>query len=141
MFTILWDGQMEKVSEIMDKKLVAISHDASLKSALKLAKTAGVGMLPILDGDRLVGMVGTDDIQHYISKDPGRGEESVDTLSKAPVFLEANETRQSAMAKIIKNGLSRMPVVESRSTMRCLGTVNSTDLLKASADDQSEQAK
>ncbi len=126
---------MEKVSEIMDRKLVAVSHDASLKSALKLAKISGVDMLPILENNRLVGMVNVDEIQRYVSKDPSKEGESVKKLSKQPVFLEASETKQSAIEKIIKSGLSRVPVVENKSTMRCIGTVNSTDLLKASAND------
>jgi CBS domain-containing protein len=127
---------MEIVSEIMDRKLVAVSHDASLKSALKLAKISGVDILPILENNRLVGILSVDEIQHYVSGNPSKGADSVKKLSKQPVFLEANETKQSAIDKIIKTGLTRVPVVENKSTMRCIGTVDSTNLLKTSANDQ-----
>jgi CBS domain-containing protein len=124
---------MKRISEIMDRKLVAVSHNASMKVALRLAKISGVDMLPVLKNDRLVGTVNVDEVQRYVSKDQAREAETVRKLSKRPVFLEAGESTQSAIGKTIKSGLSRMPVVENTSTMRCIGTVNATDLLKATA--------
>lgn len=124
---------MKRISEIMDRKLVAVSRGASMKAALRLAKVSGVDMLPILENNELVGMVNMDEIQRYIAKDPSRESDSVRKISKRPVFIEAGESARSAIGKIIKSGLSRIPVVESRSTMRCIGTVNATDLLKATA--------
>ncbi len=124
---------MKSISDIMDRKLVAVSSNSSLKSALQLAKVSGVDMLPILDNNKLIGIVKIDEIQNFISKNPAMEGESVQKLSKKPVFLSADESVQSGIDKIIKSGLSRMPVVENQSTMRCIGTVNSTDLLRAAA--------
>jgi len=124
---------MRKISEIMDRKLVAVSRNASMRAALKLAKVSGVDVLPILENNELIGVVNVEEIQRYISEDPRREEDTVKKLSKRPIFLEADESTRSAIGKIIRSGLSRMPVVDSRSTMRCIGTVNATDLLKAEA--------
>lgn len=123
---------MMKVSDVMDRKLVAVSQNASVGAALKLAKVSGVDMLPVLENEKLIGIVKVEDMEHYLSKNQASDGDSVVKLSKHPIFIVAEESAQSGMEKIAKTGLSRIPVVDNESTMRCVGTVNATDLLKAS---------
>jgi acetoin utilization protein AcuB len=54
------------VKDIMSKKLVTVSPDTTVESAVALAQNKGVGALPVLEGGNLVGIVTTDDFFYKI---------------------------------------------------------------------------
>lgn len=123
-----------KVSEIMDKKLVAVSPSATIRSAIRLTQTSGVDLLLVVERSRLVGVVGEEDLLNYISSNTEkRMGESIQGIVKRAVYVEAGDTVAVAIAKTIDNNLSRLPVVESSATMRCVGIVTTTELLKEAA--------
>lgn len=122
---------MKKVSEIMDKSLVAISPSASIKSAIKLVRTSGVNTLFVIDKEKLIGIVAEDDLLSFVSDNSEKkmGENILAVLKK-PIFVEANDTIAVAIGKTIDHNLTRLPIVDSMSNMKCVGFVTATDLLK-----------
>jgi len=51
-----------KIRDIMTRNVEVIHRDTLLKDAGKMMKTLNVGLLPVCDGDRLVGMLSDRDI-------------------------------------------------------------------------------
>jgi len=54
------------VKEIMVKKVVTVSPDTSVEKAAALAQINKVGCLPVVEGDKVVGMVTTNDFFYKI---------------------------------------------------------------------------
>ncbi|EET90448.1 MAG: CBS domain-containing protein [Candidatus Micrarchaeales archaeon] len=112
------------IEDMISKKLVAVSRTTSVRNAVALAKGSNVDMLPVLDGEVLVGIA-------RLEKLEGAGEGTVEKAMDKPVFVERDSTIENASVEIINSGLGRIPVVDSRSSMKCIGIVAATDLLAA----------
>ncbi|MGD0352706.1 MAG: CBS domain-containing protein [Dehalococcoidia bacterium] len=54
------------VKDIMSKKLVTVTPDTTVESAVALAQNKGVGALPVVEDGTLVGIVTTDDFFYKI---------------------------------------------------------------------------
>lgn len=120
-----------RVSDIMDKKLVAIAPSTTIKSAIKLLQASNVDLLPIVSSGKLVGIVREDEILTYmVSHNEEDLEKKIEVISNDPVFVEEDENIANAVKKTVNHHLTRIPVVESSKSMRCVGIVSSTDLLK-----------
>lgn len=61
-----------RVDSAMSTDLVTMSPDADLRDALKLFEDHPVRRLPLVDGDRLVGMITIDDLVVNLASDLGR---------------------------------------------------------------------
>jgi CBS domain-containing protein len=57
-----------KVSEIMSKSLITIDPDASIKDAARLMSINKIRRLPVLEQNRLVGIVVASDFVRYLGK-------------------------------------------------------------------------
>jgi acetoin utilization protein AcuB len=51
-----------KVEEIMTKKVITVSPDAPLEEAARIMADSKIGGLPVVDGDRLVGIITETDV-------------------------------------------------------------------------------
>ncbi len=124
---------MKRISDIMDRKLVAVAPSATVKSALKLAENSGVDLILIVDNERLVGVILQEELQDYLTANPNSANQ-VANIAKRPIFVAASDTVSSAVGKAMENNISRLPVVDSLATMKCVGVVTATELLKAAAE-------
>ncbi|MFL6055881.1 MAG: CBS domain-containing protein [Actinoallomurus sp.] len=75
------DPSATRVSELADGKPVTIGADDPVDEALRTMIEHGVRRLPVIDGDRLVGMVSQADVARETS--PDQAGELVAALSKA----------------------------------------------------------
>ena len=71
-----------KVSELADGKPVTIGADDSVEEALSTMRKHGVRRLPVIDGQRLVGMVSQADVAKNLPED--KVGDLVDAISSAP---------------------------------------------------------
>jgi CBS domain-containing protein len=55
-----------KIKEIMTEKVVTISPDASIKEAARQMIDKKIGCVPVVEGDRLVGIVTETDMLQYV---------------------------------------------------------------------------
>jgi len=118
--------------DLMDKKVVAVSDDASILATARLIETSNVGLLPVVNDGRLVGIIEGPLLLDYILK---HTEEELDgktikPLVKKPVFVVKEELASQVVAKIIRNNLTRIPVVDSEESMQCIGVISASDVLK-----------
>lgn len=111
------------LSGMVDRHLVAITPEASVKAAKQLAQNSRVSMLPVISNSRLVGLV-----EITILSQQG-DDKTVGSVMQKPVFIEEVGRVEDARKLIIEHGLSRLPVVDSAKSMRCIGTISSSDLI------------
>jgi CBS domain-containing protein len=76
------DPRNTKVSELADGTTVTIGADDSVEEALSTMRKHGVRRLPVIDGQRLVGMVSQADVAKNLPDD--KVGDLVDAISSAP---------------------------------------------------------
>lgn len=108
---------------------VTISVDALLRDAVALASRNGVSGFPVVDGDRLVGMLTNRDYQFEEDMDRPVRElmTPVERLITAPQGTDAGE----ALLLLRAHRLEKLPLVDSG--MRIKGLVTAKDVQKAIA--------
>ncbi|MGC8478882.1 MAG: CBS domain-containing protein [Candidatus Micrarchaeia archaeon] len=115
----------------MDRKVVALSPDSTILVSARLIETSSVELLPVVEGGKLIGIIEGSAILNYTLKH-GREElgAPIRPFMKPPLFVEKDEPVNSVVAKIISNNLTRIPVVDSKKSMKCIGIISASDLLK-----------
>ncbi len=115
---------MAKVADLMDSHVVGVSVGTAIGSARKLMAAMHVGLMPVVDNGVLKGIVISSDLESMDAM------ESVRSVMRRPVFMQADDDAEAAVAKMVENSLERLPVVNSRIGMKCVGTISATDLVR-----------
>lgn len=131
--------KMEKVSEIMTTDVECCSLlDNVFEVAVKM-KELNVGAIPIVDQDKLVGMITDRDIvvRGVAEKHPGSAKVE-EIMSKNLITVNKDMTSREAAKLMAENQIRRLPVVEGD---RLVGIVSLGDFaIRELTDDQAKQA-
>ena len=116
-----------KVRDRMTPNPVTVDPKASVDQALGLMRAHGVRHLPVMEGDRIVGLA-TD---HALATAwfPSLLEDVcvADVMDRDPTLIEADETIYQAARLMYNRRLTGLPVVEDG---RLVGIITMVDLLK-----------
>jgi H+/Cl- antiporter ClcA len=124
------------VREVMRTSIVALPAGApfdsivpSLKSTLPHARQR---LYPVVDdAQRLQGVVTRGDLQRLVDLAPGNAAAQLAMIMRrSPAVAYPDEPLRVVVYRMAESGLTRFPVVE-RDTMRVVGMISLTDLLKA----------
>src|SRR4029450_9321709 len=103
-----------KVREVMTDRPRCITPDTLVSEAARLMKSEDVGSLPILDGERVIGIVTDRDIVLQAvaeEKDP-RGMPVREVASQDLVTIGQDEDLSEALNRMASNQVRRIPVVD-----------------------------
>jgi len=102
------------VKDIMTPRPTSVASDASVVEAARRMVSEDVGSLPVVDADRLVGMVTDRDlVLNVMAKDLNPHEVAVaDVCSGNPVTIGPDENLDAALQRMAKDQVRRLPVVE-----------------------------
>jgi CBS domain-containing protein len=130
---------MERISDIMTDNVESCSLlDNVFEVALKM-KELNVGAIPIVDQDKLVGMITDRDIvvRGVAEKHPGSSK--VEEIMSNNLVTVSKDTSSREAAKLMaENQIRRLPVVEGD---RLVGIVSLGDFaIRELTDDQAKQA-
>ena len=116
---------MTKARDLMERHLVGVSRTTKVAVALKLCHSAKVNLMPVLEDNMLCGIVFEADLEahRYSNTDAGK-------IMRNPIFVEADSSIEKISRTMIENGVGRIPVVQSRNKMICLGMLSSTGVLR-----------
>ncbi len=117
------------LSQIMDRHFVAVSPNTSIGTAVKLMKSSNVDTLLVLQDGLLVGIVYETMLSDITPSDISSAH--VSSIMNEPWCLEEKSSVDDAVKYMIERNIARLPVVQSKKSMRCTGTVSSTDLIHA----------
>ncbi len=115
-----------KIKDAMVTKVITAGRDASMRDIQKLMKKNAISGVPIIDHDRLIGMVSVNDIIHALDK--GHIEEPVhDHMTKSLVVLEDDMPLSFAVSYFDKYSYRRFPVIDKN--RKFVGMLSSRDVL------------
>lgn len=130
---------MTKIREIMTEDVESCTLlDNVFEVAVKM-KELNVGAIPIVDGEKLVGMITDRDIvtRCIAEKHPGSSKVEV-IMSKELFTVGADATSEEAVRIMAKHQIRRLPVVEGS---KLVGIVSLGDLaVRNLTDDQAKTA-
>jgi CBS domain-containing protein len=101
------------VKDVMTPGPTAIASDAMVVEAARRMLSEDVGSLPVVDGDKLVGMVTDRDlVLHVLAKDLDPHKVAVaDVCSENPVVAEPDDALDDALQRMAAEQVRRLPVV------------------------------
>ena len=129
---------MKTVKEILLTKktaVISIAPDVTVFDALKLMAEKNIGALPVMDGEKLMGILSERD---YARKVILEGKSSKETLVKEimtekVLIVKPETTNEECMALMSEKFLRHLPVIESD---RVIGIISIGDVVKAIISEQ-----
>jgi CBS domain-containing protein len=124
------------VREVMTSKLCSIDTDKSVAYAAKMMRDEDVGIAPIVEGDRLVGVLTDRDIAVRVVAE-GRDPDEVkvtEVASRDLVTLDPQQDLDEALRLMAQHQVRRLPVVEEDG--RLVGVVAQADVAQEGDDRQ-----
>jgi CBS domain-containing protein len=128
-----------KVREVMTDRPRCVTPETLISEAARLMKSDDVGSLPILEGERLTGIVTDRDIVLQAvaeEKDP-RGMPVREVASRELVTIGPEEDLSEALKLMASHQVRRIPVVDEDS--RLVGIVAQADIAREVKDKDSGQ--
>jgi CBS domain-containing protein len=125
----------QSVREIMTPNPTTVRPESPVTDAVRLMGSEDVGSLPVVDDDRLVGVVTDRDIALRIvgeGKDPGSATVA-DVQSGNPVTVAPDQDVQEALNEMARHQVRRLPVVEGD---RLVGVVAQADVAREVGDSE-----
>ena len=122
------------IREVMTSKLCSIDTDKSVAYAAKMMRDEDVGIAPIVEGDRLVGVLTDRDVAVRVVAE-GRDPEQVkvtEVASRDVVTLDPQQDLDEALRLMARHQVRRLPVVEEDG--RLVGVVAQADVAQQGED-------
>lgn len=123
-----------KVSDLQHHELFTAQADESLDAAADRMSWHQVGALPILEGQRLVGIITERDLTAALAEDADPAATPVaDYMTPAPEVLQPDNELAEAAHRMLELGVRHLPVV------RCgqlVGVLSVRDVLDAEVHDR-----
>ena len=132
---------MAKLRDIMRHGfLVTVQRDATVADAVRVMADRNVGIVAVLDGDKLAGLFSERDVVRRVvdrGLDPTRTPVA-DVMTHDIVVADPDEDCQSAMVKMDEANIRHLPIVDGG----CLVSMLSIrDLLRVEIHDRGEQIR
>jgi acetoin utilization protein AcuB len=126
------------VQDIMKSTLVTISPRTTLPDAVKLTRERGIRHLPVLDGDKLVGIVSDRDLKRAMASSATALEahelrylldrvKVAEIMTRAVVTIGPAFPVEEAARVMVKEKISALPVTDGG---RLVGIVTETDVVE-----------
>lgn len=116
-----------KVSECMTRDVRLTDPDATLQAAARLMAELDVGVLPVGENDRLIGMLTDRDIAvRAVAQGKGPDMKVRDAMTSDICYCFEDEDGEHVLANMGDNQVRRMPVLDRNK--RLVGIVSLSDL-------------
>ena len=126
----------QSIKDVMTSNPCSIDADKSVAYAAKMLRDEDVGAAPIVEGDKLVGMLTDRDIAIRVVAE-GRDPDQVtvrDVASKQVVTIDPQQDLDEALRIMAKHQVRRLPVVEEDGKL--VGVVAQADVAREGDDKQ-----
>ncbi|MBI2005222.1 MAG: CBS domain-containing protein [Candidatus Aenigmarchaeota archaeon] len=114
------------VNEAMNKNVVVVKKDATIKQASEVMAKARIGSLVVVEGSKIAGIVTSSDIIRSIAQDKVPENTLIeDVMSKRVFTVEPDANIQDAVDVMVENKIRELPVVENN---KIKGIITVTDI-------------
>jgi CBS domain-containing protein len=120
-----------KITGVYRPEVVTADLAESVSKAAKRMRLHEVSALPVVEHDRVVGIVTERDITRAVAEemDP-RTATVADVMTQHPLVADPDEDGGAVARRMLRHGIRHLPVVEGH---RLLGVISARDLLKLEA--------
>lgn len=122
-----------RLKEIMTTSVESIEVNATVQQAAKKMKVCDVGMLPVTDKGRVVGIVTDRDL---VTRALAEGRTAItvrEAMTPDPIMLEQNRDVEDAVQTMVGHRIGRLVVKDTMDRM--VGVVSAADLAVSCAGD------
>lgn len=120
-----------KVSEYMTQPVITIAPDIPFRRAFDLMHSHGFNHLPLVDNDRVVGVVARTDLL-LAAANFGSAEVPVSEIANnTPLCVTENAQLKYAIGVLLKHRIGCLPVLNARKQL--VGIITETDIFKITA--------
>jgi CBS domain-containing protein len=126
----------QSIRDVMTSNPSTIDAEKSVAYAAKMMREEDVGLAPIVEGDKLIGMLTDRDIAIRVVAE-GRDPDQVkvrDVASKQVVTIDPQQDLEEALRIMAKHQVRRLPVVEEDG--KIVGVVAQADVAREGDDTQ-----
>jgi len=130
---------VKKVGEIVrGRELLHVKDQVSVFEAAVFMAERRIGAVPVLAGDRLVGVFSERDLMTrvVVTGRDARTTRIIDVMTQDLVVADPDDTHEECIAKMAKRGCRHLPVVQGG---RLLGFLSLRDLLKVDLEEKAEE--
>lgn len=132
-------GSNHRIRELMTENPKTVSSDATVVEAARVMRDDDVGLVPVVDGDRLVGTVTDRDIaMRVVAEERDPSSTTVrETASTDLVTIDPEQDLDEALRLMAQHQVRRLPVVEEDG--RLVGIVAQADVARHGEDSETGQ--
>jgi CBS domain-containing protein len=126
----------QSIRDVMTSNPCSIDADKSVAYAAKMMRDQAVGLAPIVEGDKLIGMLTDRDIAIRVVAE-GRDPDQVnvaEVASRQLVTIDPQQDLDEALRIMAKHQVRRLPVVEEDGKL--VGVVAQADIAREGDDSQ-----
>ena len=132
-------GENHRIRELMTESPRTVSSDATVVEAARVMRDDDVGLVPVVDGDRLVGTVTDRDIAiRVVAEERDSSSTTVREIASTDlVTIDPEQELGEALRLMAQHQVRRLPVVEEDG--RLVGIVAQADVARHGDDTQTGQ--
>jgi CBS domain-containing protein len=128
-----------KVSEVMTRDVQTVRADQPVQEAASFMLSSDAGSIPVMDGDRLIGMITDRDIAvRGIAKGHGPDTPVGDLMTNDLVVVRMDDEIEDAASKMSEAQVRRLPVIDQDE--RLCGIVSLGDLSRETDSECANEA-
>src|SRR4051812_48956695 len=135
-FELLGGEMPQNIRDVMTSNPCTIDAEKSVAYAAKMMLEEDVGLAPIVEGDKLIGMLTDRDIATRVAAE-GRDPDHVkvrEVASTQLVTIDPQQDLDEALRIMAKHQIRRLPVVEANG--RLVGVVAQADIAREGDDEE-----
>jgi len=119
-----------RVKEAMTVEIQVLNPDMTVKEALRVLMNSRVRGLPVIEDNKLVGIVAFEDIVRLSNEDREKTKVR-EIMNKHVIKAFPEESLLSALRKMVQHNIGQLPVVDPEDPTRLLGMISRNDIIKA----------
>jgi CBS domain-containing protein/anti-sigma regulatory factor (Ser/Thr protein kinase) len=132
-----------KVEQVMHKNVITLSSDNTMNDVRKILRNNKISGIPVVDNDRLVGIVTIEDLIICILESGGIDEKVENLMTRNIITVYSDEPVVQVVGKFEKSGYGRFPVI-TRNENKLVGIITKGDIIegvlrKLEIDNQKEE--
>ncbi|NUQ19041.1 MAG: CBS domain-containing protein [Sphingomonas sp.] len=128
-----------KVSEVMTRDVQTIRPDQPVQQAASFMLSADAGSVPVIDGDRLIGMITDRDIAvRGVAKGYGPDTPVRELMTDDIICVREDDDVDDVASKMSEAQVRRLPVIDDQE--RLCGIVSLGDLSRDADEDAASEA-
>ncbi|MBI4946903.1 MAG: CBS domain-containing protein [Bacteroidetes bacterium] len=118
-----------KVEQVMRDNVITLKPDDTMNDVRRILRDNKISGIPVVDDDRLVGIVTIDDFIICLLEDGGINEKIENRMTKNVVTVYSDDPIVQVVCKFDRDGYGRFPVID-RDTKKLVGIITKGNIIE-----------